>query len=59
MIARVETNSTAFEDNPWLMRAAVDWVRDVVPDVTMIEVYRDGGLIALLDAVGPGGRYCP
>jgi hypothetical protein len=49
MTVRVETGATAFEFNPWLMRATVRAVRDVVPDVTKIEVYRDGGLIATLD----------
>jgi hypothetical protein len=49
LIARIETNATAFEFNPWLMYAAVCAVREAVPDATKIEVYRDGGLIAALD----------
>jgi len=49
MGARVETNATAFESNPWLMRAVVCLVHDKIPDATKIKVYRDGGLIAVLD----------
>jgi hypothetical protein len=47
-IAHVETNATAFEFNPWLMREIVFAVLDIYPDVTEIKVYRDGGHVCSL-----------
>jgi hypothetical protein len=47
---RMETGATAFECNPWVMRAAMNAVRKVFPDATMIKVYRPNeGLVAVLE----------
>ena len=40
IVVRMETGATAFECNPWVMRAAMNAVRKVFPDATMIKVYR-------------------
>lgn len=48
-IARLEVSggaAIAFEDSPYMLTAAAKMVRAKLPHATMLEVYRDGGLIA-------------